>query len=515
MSSQKLSKKNEIYNYYKFGRKLGEGTFSEVFLCEHLLSNQKVAIKVLEKSKIITENDCKRTKLEIEIMHRVRHPHIIQLYEIHESEENLFIVMEFASGGELYDYIVSKEKLSEEEAGNFFYQLITAIEYLEKAGICHRDIKPENILLDSKKNLKLIDFGLGTFYKKGEFLDMACGSPCYAAPEIVSRKEYSGEKIDIWSAGVTLFAMICGYLPFDEEELGILYKKILDGSYEIPEGVSEDARDIISKILLAEPKFRPGCSQILNHSFVKKIESSKKIIDFYKEKTFDEEVLCFMEEIGIGKNDVVEQLSKNCNNEITTCYYLFLKGKLENKRENSLGHVNLRRTSSGGLKCLDSDLWDNCTISGMSSSKNSSPENIKKINKKFSISKEKNDEIFIANNSKEIKNSIKEIELSIKEKNEKFSEVPTNPHTENFKSIELVPDNNETMDEKNKTLSEIRKYMNLISSETSNLVIKKSKSKLGDFLVKDSPNPNINNIEKIEHASCESSFKKSSYYSTT
>jgi 5'-AMP-activated protein kinase catalytic alpha subunit len=136
------------------------------------------------------------------------------------------------------------------------HQLVQAIEYLASIGVSHRDIKPENILLDANRDIKLIDFGLGKLYSPGELIKTACGSPCYAAPEMVARKTYRGDQVDIWSTGITLFAMLCGYLPFDDEDIGALYSKILKGEFEVPPYLSPDAVDLLRKVLVTDPERR-------------------------------------------------------------------------------------------------------------------------------------------------------------------------------------------------------------------------------------------------------------------
>ena len=153
----------------------------------------------------------------------MRHPNIIQLFEIIETPKQLFLIMEYVSGGELFDYIVKKQKLKEEEACKFFQQILSSIEYLHELGIVHRDLKPENLLLDYQNNLKLVDFGLSNTYEQGQTLKTACGSPCYAAPEMIEGKLYYGSRVDIWSSGVILFAMVAGYLPFEDKDTGKLY----------------------------------------------------------------------------------------------------------------------------------------------------------------------------------------------------------------------------------------------------------------------------------------------------
>jgi 5'-AMP-activated protein kinase, catalytic alpha subunit len=160
---------------------------------------------------------------EIEILKMIRHPYIIQLFEIIETPKQLFLIMEYVSGGELFDFIVKKQKLTEQESCKYFQQIICGVEYLHELGIVHRDLKPENLLLDYQNNLKLVDFGLSNTYKQGETLKTACGSPCYAAPEMIEGKSYLGSRVDIWSTGVILFAMVAGYLPFEDKDTGKLY----------------------------------------------------------------------------------------------------------------------------------------------------------------------------------------------------------------------------------------------------------------------------------------------------
>lgn len=164
-----------------------------------------------------------RVTREIHILKIVNHPHIIQLYEIIETQKRLYLIMENCSNGELFDYITSKNRLKESESCRLFQQLISGIEYLNELGIAHRDIKPENLLLDDFNNLKIVDFGLSSTFGPGEKLSTACGSPCYAAPELIKGQQYIGAKADIWSAGVVLFTSLTGYLPFEDQNTQALY----------------------------------------------------------------------------------------------------------------------------------------------------------------------------------------------------------------------------------------------------------------------------------------------------
>ena len=173
--------------------------------------------------------------------------------------------MEYASGGELFDYIVANTKLKEEEACKFIQQIISGVEYIHELNIVHRDLKPENLLLDHNNNIKIVDFGLSNTYGYGELLKTACGSPCYAAPEMIAGKKYAGSKVDIWSCGVIMFALVCGFLPFEDPDTSKLYKKILSGEFKIPSFLSKDACHLIRKILNTEPAERFTIEDIKSH----------------------------------------------------------------------------------------------------------------------------------------------------------------------------------------------------------------------------------------------------------
>ncbi len=204
---------------YKIGNYLilqtiGEGTFGKVKLGIYLPNNEKVAIKILEKEKIIDKTDMNRIKKEIEILKQLRHNNIVHLYNVIETSTHIYLIMEYINGVELFDYIIKKRRIDELESCKLYQQIISGIEYLGKLNIVHRDIKPENLLIDKNKRIKIVDFGLSNNYQKNELLSTACGSPFYAAPEMVRGEKYSGIKIDIWSSGIVLYAMLCGFLPY-------------------------------------------------------------------------------------------------------------------------------------------------------------------------------------------------------------------------------------------------------------------------------------------------------------
>ena len=174
----------DTIGHYVLGKTLGEGTFGKVKLGTHILTGEKVAVKVLEKSRIKDKKDVERISREIKILKQLHHPNVVQIYEIIETEKDLYLVMEFVQGGELFDLIVQNQRLKEKQACKYFQELISGINYIHQLGICHRDLKPENLLIDYDQSLKIVDFGLSNLYEKGTKLKTACGSPCYAAPEV-------------------------------------------------------------------------------------------------------------------------------------------------------------------------------------------------------------------------------------------------------------------------------------------------------------------------------------------
>lgn len=175
--------------------------------------------------------------------------------------------MEYASGGELFEYIVKRKRLQEEQACRFMQQIVSGVEYIHKNRICHRDLKPENLLLDEQNNIKIVDFGLSNIYKEGETLKTACGSPCYAAPEMIAGKKYHGLNSDLWSCGIILYAMTCGYLPFEDPNTSKLYKKILNCDFLIPGFISKASKDLIKKILNTDPTKRFTVEDIRQHEW--------------------------------------------------------------------------------------------------------------------------------------------------------------------------------------------------------------------------------------------------------
>ncbi|KAH8071536.1 serine threonine protein kinase [Aureococcus anophagefferens] len=264
---------------------------SQVKLAEHVTTGHKVAVKILNRAKIVALDMSEKVKREINILQRCTHPHIIRLYEVIDTPTDIFVVMEYVSNGELFDYIVSKGRLAPDEARHFFHQIISGVEYCHYHHIVHRDLKPENLLLDADNNIKIADFGLSNVMRDGEFLRTSCGSPNYAAPEVISGHLYAGPEVDVWSCGVILYALLCGSLPFDDESIPNLFKKIKSGMYSLPSHLSQLARDLIPRMLVVDPMKRVTVPEVRGHAWFQqklppylrhapdRIENLERVID--------------------------------------------------------------------------------------------------------------------------------------------------------------------------------------------------------------------------------------------
>ena len=322
---------------------IGEGTFATVRLAINKQTGEEVAIKIMEKSRIVQKEDKIRIDREIKVLKNLRHPNIVHLYSVIETEEKIYLIMEYAKGKELFDYIVNKKKLSENESCLFFQQIISGIEYLHKIKYVHRDIKPENLLINEEtKELKIVDFGLSNIYKNPnkDLLSSACGSPSYAAPEMLNEEKYRAPPVDIWSSGIVLYAMICGYLPFDDDDNDILYDKICKGKFEIPNHVSEKAKDLLNKILVTDPKKRLTINQIKKHPWFSLYNNKGKlmisdglILNKYV-IPIDEEIVSNMnKEFNINEENIRISILSNKHDDISTLYYLLLNKKINNKKK--------------------------------------------------------------------------------------------------------------------------------------------------------------------------------------
>ncbi|PHU18289.1 CBL-interacting serine/threonine-protein kinase 1 [Capsicum chinense] len=257
---------------YEVGKTLGEGNFGKVKYAKHVDSDKSFAIKILDKSRILDLRSTDQIKREIGTLKLLKHPNVVRLYEVLASKSKIYMVLEYVNGGELFDRIVSKGKLSEAQGRKLFQQLVDGVCYCHDKGVSHRDLKLENVLIDSKGNIKITDFGLSALpqhFRDDGLLHTTCGSPNYVAPEILSNRGYDGATSDTWSCGVILYVILTGYLPFDDRNLAVLYQKILKGDVHIPKWLSAGAKNLIKRILDPNPHTRITMAQIKEDGWFK------------------------------------------------------------------------------------------------------------------------------------------------------------------------------------------------------------------------------------------------------
>lgn len=252
------STRSIIFGKYEMGRLLGKGTFAKVYHARNLETSESVAIKVISKEQVKKEGLMDQIEREISVMRLVRHPNVVEIKEVMATKKKIFFVMEYVKGGELFAKVV-RGKLKEEVARKYFQQLISAVDFCHSRGVSHRDLKPENLLLDEDENLKVSDFGLSALpeqMRNDGLLHTRCGTPAYVAPEVLRKKGYDGAKADIWSCGVILYVLLAGFLPFQNENVMKMYTKIFKAEFVFPPWISNEAKRLISRLLVADPEKR-------------------------------------------------------------------------------------------------------------------------------------------------------------------------------------------------------------------------------------------------------------------
>ncbi|EEF28408.1 CBL-interacting serine/threonine-protein kinase 6 [Ricinus communis] len=276
-----------LHGKYELGRLLGHGTFAKVYHGRNLQTGKSVAMKVVGKEKVIKVGMMEQVKREIAVMKMVKHPNIVELHEVMASKSKIYFAMELVRGGELFSKI-AKGRLREDVARVYFQQLISAVDFCHSRGVYHRDLKPENLLLDEDGNLKVTDFGLSAFaehLKQDGLLHTTCGTPAYVAPEVIGKKGYDGAKADLWSCGVILYVLLAGFLPFQDDNIVAMYRKIYRGDFKCPPWFSSEARRLITKLLDPNPATRITISKIMDSSWIKK--SVPKTVTSKEEMEFD------------------------------------------------------------------------------------------------------------------------------------------------------------------------------------------------------------------------------------
>ncbi|KAH1214479.1 CBL-interacting serine/threonine-protein kinase 11 [Glycine max] len=261
-----------LFGKYEVGRLLGCGAFAKVYHARNTETGQSVAVKVISKKKLNSSGLASNVKREISIMSRLHHPNIVKLHEVLATKTKIYFILEFAKGGELFARI-AKSRFSEDLARRYFQQLISAVGYCHARGVFHRDLKPENLLLDEQGNLKVSDFGLSAVKDQigvDGLLHTLCGTPAYVAPEILAKKGYDGAKVDVWSCGIILFVLVAGYLPFNDPNLMVMYKKIYKGEFRCPRWFSMELRRILTRLLDTNPDTRITVDEIMKDTWFKK-----------------------------------------------------------------------------------------------------------------------------------------------------------------------------------------------------------------------------------------------------
>ena len=313
---------------YKLGLEIGSGAFGKVVLGKHTLTGEPVAIKILDKIILSqTPEDYELVKQEISILKIVKHKYIVQLYEILQTPQHIYIVMEYCEGKDLMDFILSKQRLTELESLKYFHQLINALFYLHSQNIAHRDIKIDNMLLDKNKDLKLVDFGLSTKYSDEVLLDQPCGTVVYAAPEVLEGNDYHGMLADVWSSGIVLFGMVSGYLPFSDKDDEVNKKDVLEGKIDIPEFFSPLLKDLLKHMLDINPINRYTLQEIKQHPWFNLHKSYliPGIIIGYNNIPVDENILNLCVTYNADKEKVEQSVKNNKYDRGSALYYLLVK----------------------------------------------------------------------------------------------------------------------------------------------------------------------------------------------
>ncbi|KAJ6235605.1 protein kinase [Anaeramoeba flamelloides] len=337
---------------YEIGKTLGKGSFSKVKLATHVETNENVAIKIISKAGSELDRDqLSLIRREITIQKLLKHPNVLEIFQVYEQQDKLFLILEYVSHGELFDYIIKCGKVPTNQTRKFFQQIIYGLEHLHSFSISHRDLKPENLLLDENNNIKISDFGMAKITKSGKLLKTACGSPHYVSPEIINGRKYDGKKSDIWSCGVILYALLCGSLPFDQEDYSQLLFHIKKGRYLLPTHLNELEKDLISRMLNIHPDERISIRDIKRHPWftfnfpIRYIPPSPPV-DYGKEimgpmhfTKFNEKIVEELEQLGFMKKEQINQeLESQTENLMKIFYKIYEKNYNKNlmKNENNL-----------------------------------------------------------------------------------------------------------------------------------------------------------------------------------
>ncbi|XP_067333925.1 serine/threonine-protein kinase BRSK2 isoform X4 [Channa argus] len=340
MSSKELTvgQSSQYVGPYRLEKTLGKGQTGLVKLGVHCITGQKVAIKIVNREKL-SESVLMKVEREIAILKLIEHPHVLKLYDVYENNKYLYLVLEHVSGGELFDYLVKKGRLTPKEGRKFFRQIISALDFCHSHSICHRDLKPENLLLDEKNNIRIADFGMASLQVGDSLLETSCGSPHYACPEVIRGEKYDGRRADVWSCGVILFALLVGALPFDHDNLRQLLEKVKSGVFHMPHFIPPDCQDLLKGMIEVNPDKRLTLEAIQKHSWYQGGRNEpcpeqppprrvclKRILSLSE---LDPDVLESMYSLGCFRDRVklTQDLTSEEDNQEKMIYYLLLDRK--------------------------------------------------------------------------------------------------------------------------------------------------------------------------------------------
>ena len=463
-SSIESFKEEEILSKYITKNAIGKGTFSTVKLGINKKTGEKVAIKILEKSKIQIKDDLERIEREIKMLKDFNHINVIKIYEILENESYFYIIMEYCENGELFNHIVDLQKLSDKEASYFYYQLINGLKYIHSKNVVHRDLKPENLLLGKGNILKIIDFGLSNYFNGKNLLSTPCGSPCYASPEMVSGNKYNGFKIDIWSTGIILYAMVCGYLPFEDNDNDILFTKILECNLEFPDNLSNNCIDLMNKILVTKPDKRININDIKKHPF------------YLQGKDIFEKIhpdLVNIVENGFSNDENIDDdadLNNRRNDKIN-----FVNNQVINNVNNNTHHNNKNEEKNVDFKSDDKENKNNINCDIIN--ENINEKNNEKEKKIENKENKKDDSKINNNNIIKIRNEKKNKPIKIKEKNrnkERPISIKTEGDISNNNNSNTINNTNQNKRKKEKKIENLKDFIMELSTK-NNIYNKKKK----------------------------------------
>ncbi|KAM6969457.1 MAP/microtubule affinity-regulating kinase 3a isoform 6-T6 [Tautogolabrus adspersus] len=327
---------------YRLLKTIGKGNFAKVKLARHILTGREVAIKIIDKTQL-NPNSLQKLFREVRIMKILNHPNIVKLFEVIETERTLYLVMEYASGGEVFDYLVAHGRMKEKEARAKFRQIVSAVQYCHQKHIVHRDLKAENLLLDADMNIKIADFGFSNEFTMGNKLDTFCGSPPYAAPELFQGKKYDGPEVDVWSLGVILYTLVSGSLPFDGQNLKELRERVLRGKYRIPFYMSTDCENLLKRFLVLNPAKRGTLEQIMKDRWINAGFEEDELKPYTEPELdiTDQKRIDVMVGMGYNLEEIQESLAKMKYDEITATYLLLGRKASELEPTESASSSNL------------------------------------------------------------------------------------------------------------------------------------------------------------------------------